>query len=198
MNTSIIIPVYNDERHIERAIRSCLTQTLIKADYEIIVIDDASTDSTPEILESWGVLPNIKVVTLKENMGVGYTCNAGIRKAMGQFVVRVDSDDYINEYMLEIQGLYLKYNKDMHAIACDYYKVDAEENIIERVNCSKSPISCGIMFRKEALVDAGLYRETKIDEEKDLFHRFVQVNNVYRIALPLYRYYQREGSLTHK
>jgi len=196
MDISVIIAVFNDEKHIERAIRSCMTQTLPKVDYEVVIVDDGSTDSTAEILESWETLPNIHVVTLKENKGVGYASNEGIKAARGQFVVRVDSDDYINENMLFLQRFYLLENKGIDAVACDYLIVDVEGNIIGRKSPIELPIACGVMFRKDRLIDIGLYKELRINEERELFSRFVERYGIYRIALPLYRYCRRSGSLT--
>ena len=201
MDISVIIAVYNDEKHIERAIRSCLNQTIPHQDYEIIVVDDGSTDSTPAILsdfEKW-LLPDwVRVITLPENKGVGYASNQGIRAAKGQFVVRVDSDDYVNEHLLFIERMYLINNKEMTAIACDYLIVDEDERVLGRQSPIQLPIACGVMFRKDKLIDVGLYKEMRIGEERDLFHRFVEKYGIYRIALPLYRYYQSANSITKK
>lgn len=197
MDITVVIAVFNDEKHIERAIRSCLTQTLPMVDYEIIVVDDGSTDSTPDILETYKII-GVRVITLKENVGVGSACNEGIKAARGRFVVRVDSDDYINEHLLEVQRLYLTLNKDMPAVACDYYLVDEEETIVGRKNPIELPIACGVMFRKDKLLDVGLYKDLRLWEERELFSRFVEKYGIYRIALPLYRYFQRSGSLTRE
>ena len=85
---SVIIPVYNRAATIRRAVDSVLSQT-VKA-YEIIVIDDGSTDETPQILKSYGDL--ISIIT-QENRGVSAARNAGIKIAKGDWIALLDSDD---------------------------------------------------------------------------------------------------------
>ena len=198
VDVSVIIAVYNDERHIKRAIRSCLWQTIARGEHEVIVVDDGSTDATPRILANFAYLDWLKVITLSENRGIGAASNEGIKAARGKYIVRVDSDDYINENMIFIQRMYLDMNKEMAAVAVDYYRVDEEEDIIDRKSPLELPIACGVMFRKTKLTEVGLYKEVRIDEEKELFFRFLDKYPTYRIALPLYRYYQRKGSLTRE
>ena len=190
-NISIIIVTYNEEKHISRAIRSCLDQSLPRNEYEIIVVNDGSTDKTKNILSTfqgfYAGLPFIKVITLGESMGIGYASNKGIEQALGQYVVRVDADDYVNNKMLEIGQLFLNMNKEFDAVACDYLIVNEYGETIERKSCETDPIACGIMFRKDKLIDAGLYDDSlRRGEDVDLRKRFM--GNIYHIPLPLYRY----------
>ena len=203
MMVSVLICVYNDELRIERAIRSCISQTGIdKDDMELIIVDDGSTDSTPQILEdvrqTYGSLFHITIVTLSVNVGLGKACNEGIRKSKGRYLVRVDSDDYVSEHFLFIESLYLRENKEIPAVACDYQLVDEEERVIGRESSIKMPIACGVMFRKDKLVSLGMYKDVRKGEDIDMFMRFVEKYGIYRIALPLYRYTIRSGSLTHQ
>ena len=85
---SVIIPVYNRAATIRRAVDSVLSQT-VKA-YEIIVVDDGSTDETPQILNSYGDL--ISIIT-QENQGVSAARNRGINRAKGDWIALLDSDD---------------------------------------------------------------------------------------------------------
>ena len=198
---TVLICVYNDEAHIERAVRSCVEQTLDRKEYEIVIVDDGSTDATPRILkelQSTYFPFSINVMTLKENGGLGHACNEGIKKSKGRFIVRVDSDDYVNENFLFIMSYYLLSNKEMLAVACDYLLVDEDENATGRVSPIKMPIACGVMFRKDKLVEIGMYKEVRKGEDIDMFMRFVEKFAIYRIALPLYRYTQRPGSLSYQ
>lgn len=195
MKVSVIVASYNCERYVSRAIRSLLDQSFPKDDYEIIVVDDGSTDHTRHILESFGDW--IKIITLKENKGLPYACNEGIRKALGQYVVRVDADDYVHEDLLRVEYLYLSLNPDIDAVACDYYLVDEQERHVARKNADTDPIACGIMFKKDNLVAVGLYdEEFLILEEIDLRIRYQQRFNIKRIELPLYRYRTHKRSMT--
>ncbi len=201
-NISVIIAVYNAEKYISRAIRSCLGQTLPKTEYEIIVVNDGSTDKTSEILKTfegfYHGITSIKRIDFKDNKGLSVACNEGIRKAIGQYIVRVDADDYVNERILEVEELFLNMNKDFNAVACDYFLVDEHENIITRMNCDENPIACGVMFRKDNLIEAGLYNEDlRVWEDIDLRKRFFNKFSIHRIPLPLYRYRQHKGSLTN-
>jgi glycosyltransferase involved in cell wall biosynthesis len=201
INTSIIIAAYNTEKYISRAIRSCLNQSVNRTELEIIVIDDGSTDNTPKILKEFTDFhvhfPLLRVITLEKNMGIAYACNEGIKKAMGRYIVRVDSDDFINERMVEIEQLYLDMNKDMDAVACDYFVVDEQENITERRSSAKRWNPGGTMFRKDRLIAIGLYDpEFCLLEDEDLRIRFCKKYNITRIPLPLYRYFQHPNNST--
>ncbi len=157
MDASIIIPTYQCEKYISRAIRSALNQNFPKNDFEIIVIDDGSTDNTPNILKSFN--KDIKVITFDKNKGLAAARNSGLRIARGRFVINLDADDYMHQDLLKVGILFLTLNNDIDAVSFDYIITDEHENHIERKSCKKDPIACGIMFRKEQLIEIGLYDE---------------------------------------
>jgi len=191
MKISAIIAAYNCEEYIGRAIRSLIDQSFPKNDYEIIVVNDGSTDRTNHVLESFGEW--IKVITLSEHKGLPYACNEGIRKALGRYVVRVDADDYAHEDLLKVEYLY----PDIDAVACDYYTVDEKERHIDRKNTNIVPIACGIMFKKDNLAAIGLYDEDFLMlEDADLRIRYLKKFNIHRIELPLYRYRIHKANMT--
>jgi len=136
MRISIVIATYNSEKFISRTIRSCIEQSMNNKDYEIIVVDDGSTDNTRFILESFGDW--IRPVYLEKNMGLPYACNFGIKKALSRFIIRVDADDYIHEDLLKIEDAYLEMN-NADAVACDYLLVDEGGNRIRRVSAIDEP-----------------------------------------------------------
>ena len=192
---SIIITAYNYERYIERAIRSCLDQSLSKKHYEVIIVNDCSTDNTTKILENYK--DEVRIFNLEKNIGLAAARNFGIKKALGQFIVFLDADDYIQRDLLLIQKTFLSENNSLDAISVDYYLVDDRGNHIEHVNSDKKPIACGIMFRKDLLFDIGLYDESfRAREEEDLRIRFLKKHNIYNIILPLYRYRMHDSNLT--
>jgi glycosyltransferase involved in cell wall biosynthesis len=94
---SVIIPVYNAELYIEKAILSVLNQTF--HDFELLIIDDGSTDSSAVIIEKQND-PRIKFLR-KQNEGQCKALNFGTKEAKGEFVKFLDADDYLNEYHLE-------------------------------------------------------------------------------------------------
>lgn len=100
---SIIIPVYNSEIYINSAINSVLNQSLTKDLYEIIVVDDCSTDATTEIVSSYNENANFKIASTLSNSGPGIARNIGVDIARGKWVIFLDSDDYlINDALLEL------------------------------------------------------------------------------------------------
>src|SRR6478609_3093944 len=105
---SVIITAYNYERYIERAIRSCLDQSLSKKQYEVIVVNDCSKDKTAAILENYK--DEIRIFNLEKNIGLAAARNFGVKKALGQFVIFLDADDYIQRDLLMIQQTFLNEN----------------------------------------------------------------------------------------
>lgn len=192
---SVIIPVYNEERLISRAIRSALAQSMELGDYEVIVINDGSEDHTAIALADFGT--GIRVIENEKRLGLPASLNRGIRAARGQFIVRLDADDYVHADYLYLLRSFLALNSYMDAVACDYYTVNDNEEIIARCNCLENPIGCGIMFRKEQLVDIGLYDDAFLmHEDQDLRLRFLKRHSIHRLELPLYRYRQHNGNMT--
>jgi glycosyltransferase involved in cell wall biosynthesis len=100
MQLSVIIPVYNVEKYVARAISSILQNGLDQADYEIVVVDDESPDASLSIVRDLAVShPQIKIISQK-NKGLGGARNTGIRNASGSYVLFLDADDWINPGML--------------------------------------------------------------------------------------------------
>jgi len=196
MDVTVIVAAQNAEAYIGRAIRSLMDQSLPRSAFEVLVIDDASTDHTAAILESFG--DRIRTMSLKEPVGLPAACNLGIRQARTRFVVRVDADDYVHEDFLRVERLFLAANTQYDAVACDYTVVNDREEVIERRNADLDPIACGIMFRKDALVSIGLYDESfRFHEDLELRIRFASEHSIKRIELPLYRYRRHRGNMTN-
>ena len=129
---TVVIPVFNQQKYIARCIRSILNQTLDKSHYDIIVVNDASTDKTKEILELYN--DDITLINNNKNLGLPSSLNIAIKKIKTSYFVRVDSDDYVNENFLKFLYIFLEENKNFDAVACDYLLVDENENVIKRKN----------------------------------------------------------------
>ena len=99
MRVSIVIPVYKVEKTIHRCVDSVLSQTY--TDYEIILVDDGSPDNSGEICEHYAALHDNVAVIHQENAGVSVARNAGLERARGEYVMFLDSDDYLAENCLE-------------------------------------------------------------------------------------------------
>lgn len=193
---SVVVPVYNQDRFVGRCIRSLLNQDFPKEKFEIIVVNDGSTDKTAAALNLFH--NDISLIELKENVGLPSALNRAIRTAKAPYMVRVDGDDYVNEHFLTILHMFLAENHNMDAVACDYLLVNDREEVLGRRNCFVDPIACGIMFRTDQLIDIGLYDESfLLHEERDLRIRFLKKHSISHIEVPLYRYRRHDENLTN-
>ena len=117
---SIIVPVYNVEQFLETCIESILHQNFI--DYEIIAVNDGSTDGSKEILEDY-----------LNNSGAGMARNLGITKATGDYIAFLDSDDYLSkDYIESIE------QHDSDVIFLDLQRVEKKKRIIESISKYRS------------------------------------------------------------
>ena len=210
MEISVIVTNYNYEKYIARCIRSLLNQSLDHSMYEIVVVDDASTDNSKDIIESF--LKNkrregkkeeeggiIEFIGLSENQGLASSANLGFKHCTGRLVVRVDSDDYVHPNFLETFVIASDLmSLDFEAFACDYIEVDNEGREIRRVCAKHEPIACGIAFNHDTLSNLGAYKDgLRIWEDRELMSRFDSSNRqIQYIGLPLYRYRKHPTSLT--
>lgn len=187
---SVVVCCHNHDKWIERCIRSLAHQEdIAPASYEMIVVNDGSTDNARAVLGNLEFLPQLRVLHNEDNIGLPSSLNTALRQALGRYVVRVDSDDYVARRFLSLTKLFLDMNRHYQAVAVDYVKVDEFENVIERVNCMEHHIACGIMFRKECLFDIGLYDDSfKMREGHELRRRFEQRFTIARLEFPLYKY----------
>lgn len=193
---SVIIPAFNEERYIGRCLRSIISQSLHNSEYEIIIVNDASVDKTEYALDLFG--DSIKVINNTSNIGLPASINKGIKVAQGDFIVRLDADDYVNFNYLNLLHFFLECNSEYDAVACDYYLFDDEENWLEKCDAFADPIGCGIMFKTKHLFDIELYDETfKVHEDKDLRLRFQKKYKMGHLNLPLYRYRKHENNITN-
>lgn len=192
---SVLIPVYNNELFIGRCLRSLFSQTINLEEVEIIVINDGSTDQTMEVIRQYG--NKIRLIDLSQNIGLPAALNCGIRSAQGQYIVRVDSDDYVHKDFLSVLRLYLQLNNDSDAVCCDYWTVDERQNVIARESSILKPIACGIMFRHWQIIDVGLYDNTFLyNEDKEFRARFCAKYSIDHIKIPLYKYRQHSNNMT--
>ncbi len=197
---SVIVSAFNQEKYIGRCLRSLLKQSLNRDEYEIIVINDGSFDKTSYALELFNSPKEdlIKVITNEENLGLPTSLNKGINASKGKYIVRVDSDDFVNFNFLQFLSFYLDTNPESSAISCDYYLISEDEKVIERMESDKDPIACGILFRKETLIDIGLYDESFLyNEEVELRLRYLKKYSIKRLAIPLYRYRRHSDNITN-
>ena len=130
---SFIIPAFNSSKTIERAIKSILKQEHTSLDFEIIIINDGSSDNLDEKMEKYKENKKIKYFK-KENSGVADTRNFGVRQASGDYIIFVDSDDYISSSMLKDIEVYINKNIDLikwnPIILDEEYKTEQKQAVV--------------------------------------------------------------------
>lgn len=126
MLLSIIIPVYNAEMYLEKCVNSILMQSM--SDFELILIDDGSTDQSPEICDRLKEYDKRIIVIHQENAGGGVARNVGIDISRGEYIAFVDSDDYISPIMYELMIRMM--GEDIDIIECGYVCVNDNDDFI--------------------------------------------------------------------
>lgn len=211
---SVIIPVYNTEKYIDKCLKSVLNQTL--KDIEIIVINDGSTDKSGEILKKYKVHDNIVIID-KANEGQGIARNEAIRIARGDYLAFVDSDDYIEKDMLE--KMYLKAIKDsLDIVICNYKYVYDNSNeilssniilddneIINSKECLKrfftkntiEGFSCNKLLKKTIFIENNIkYPKIKYEDIPTMANIIICSERIGFINNKFYNYLLRKDSTT--
>lgn len=200
VKVTVYIPVHNYGRFLRQAIESVLSQKY--GDWELIVIDDGSTDNTPQILADYERHPRITIVR-QERKGLPVSNNVALRLARGDYFIRLDADDYLDENALVVLANVLDAHPEVGLVYPDYYTVNEEGEILEIHRRKKAHTEVTLfdipahgactMIRKSCLLELGGYSED-IDRQDgyDLWIRFVDRFQVYNVNLPLF-YYRRHG-----
>ena len=174
MKLTIIIPVYNTENYLERCLVSCLDQDIPESDYEIIVLNDGSTDGSLAVAQGIASShPCIRIVS-QENGGLSRARNAGLREASGDYVWFVDSDDYIVRNCLgmlldkcaggslDVLGMGMfKVMPDGSVIERHYYDEGQSSTVYDgpsamRSGLMKTPCAPFFILRRDYLLENGL------------------------------------------
>lgn len=192
--TTVLIPVYNCAKYIAEALESVLFQKY--TDYELLIIDDGSTDDTIKIIKT---IKDSRIVLLKntKNRGIVYTLNKGLSLAKGKYIVRMDGDDIVLGNRLEAQIDFLKNNPDFGIVGGWYRVINEEGKIIDTVEGETDyrDAQLSLLFRNQFTHSAvtmrtDLAKQLKYDpefqycEDYDLWVRFAEVSKV--ANLPAY------------
>ncbi len=198
---TVYITNYNYGKYIRQAIESVLSQTF--QDFELIIIDDGSTDNSKDIIEEYANNPKIKII-YQQNKGLNVTNNIALKVAKGKYIMRLDADDFLHPEALEKMVTALEKDNELGLVFPDYYIVDAEGNIInefkrhsfdKEVSLLDMPAhgAC-TMIRKSFLKRLGGYDEQyRCQDGYELWIKFINRYKVNNINEPLF-YYRRHGN----
>jgi glycosyltransferase involved in cell wall biosynthesis len=203
---SVYIASHNYGRFLEQAIESVLRQHYLN--WELLVIDDGSTDETDEIMRLYASHPKIKTYKT-QNIGLPSVANFALSQAMGEYIIRLDGDDIFDENILLVLASYLDANKDCALVFSDYYLVDEGGEVLSHERRHKlseinhvndmPPNGACTLVRVEILKSLGGYREDLGAQDGfDLWAKIRNTHDVFNVNLPLFHYRRHGNNLTNK
>lgn len=195
MKVSIIIRAYNSERTIRKAVDSVLNQDFPKKHFEVIVINDGSTDKTLEILKTYG--KQIRLINQK-NQGAILAANKGFRLAKGKYLICLDADDYFSKNLLKKMTAVLDKNSELNFVYCNYYEKLKNGRVrLKEVKNIFQTLACTTMYRKKDLAKIGFWKKIKLPEYDALLKTLGKWRG-HQIKEPLYYFNRRKESLSGK
>ena len=201
-DVTIAVINYNRFKYIDRAIRSCLDQTLSFKSHEVIVVDDNSTDKSMNYISGHKHLRDyLRVYRNKINKGPGYCSNLAVKKAKGRYFMRVDSDDFLSRSAIDIMTEILNNNSNYGYVYCDHIRTDEYgfKTEIVKLDTKKKLYQhgAGILFRTDLIKKVGNYNtKFREAEDHDLLLRLNKICLGYHLPLPLYRYYIHDDNIS--
>ena len=211
---AIVIPNYNSAGYIKRCLDSIWSQDLPEEDYEVICVDDCSSDNTVEVLKEEQIKhPQLRIFQNPENLRAGGARNKGVREARGEYIVFIDSDDYFHNGGLKKAYEYQKKNR-LDILVCDFARhCQNSPNDILVHNFKSKDIMSGreflvvnslpyapwkYIFKKDLMLDNSVFFEEKVScEDVDWSHKIAFfANSMQYQPILLTHYLLIEGSQT--
>lgn len=201
---TVYIPTHNYGRYVDKAIQSVIHQTM--HDWELVIINDGSTDNTSQIVKKYASHPKIRVIE-QIKKGLNVSNNIALRLSNARYFMRLDADDYLDENALLVLSNVLDTKPEVGLVYPDYYLIDEKGEIIEAVRRKKLGREAELldlpahgactMFRKECLLELGGYKEEfDCQDGYELWLRFLQSFKPYNVNIPLFYYRQHHKNLT--
>jgi glycosyltransferase involved in cell wall biosynthesis len=207
---SVLISCYNGARWLDEAINSVLTQTF--GDFEFIIVDDGSTDSSAEIINRYAGQDTRIVVIAKSNTGLADSLNVGIQHARGEWIARLDADDICEPERLELQLSKARENHSLVFIGSGLLVIDASGNPVKTYRylnrhallvknlytARKFPPHSSAFYRTDVVRSIGGYRvRIKRAQDLDLWLRLSEVGQITSLDEPLVRIRKHADQISH-
>ena len=210
---SVIIPVYNTEKYVEKCLESLAKQEM--KDFEVIIVNDGSTDNSENVIKNYMQSSKLNIKYLeKENGGLASARNYGFEKASGKYISFLDSDDYLDKNLFSELEKYI--DKDIDLIKFKMKKVDEKGRLIEKLDgpvfdiCSGKQAyeklctsdkymdpACIYLYKREFFVENNFKYKLRYHEDFGLTSLIiVQAKTVVSTDICGYNYLQTEESLT--
>lgn len=209
---SVLLPAYNAEDYVLQSVQSVLAQTF--EDFELLVVDDCSTDRTAELLASISDR-RLKVLRNKENLGIVGSLNVAMAHAQGRYIARADADDFCLPTRFAKQKHYLDHNPDVLLLGArmnniqngrirpNVQQADPDPAVLRWQFLVSNPIAHpSMMFRAEVVAAMGAYlkEDYKYAEDFDFSHRVMALGNIAVLPerLVIYRLHQTNLTRMHR
>lgn len=208
---TVLMGVHNGAQFLAETLESVADQTC--KDYEFVIVDDASSDATSQILACAAVDdPRIRVLTNEGNIGLTKSLNRGLGEARGEFVARIDADDVCAPRRLEKQLSYMRKNPACVGVTSGYTMIDALGRELGRtvdplddwqirwlLGWNPPAPHPTYFFKRVPDGNAPIFYDDrfKTAQDFDLWGRLAQIGPTYRLADPLVKYRRHSGAITH-
>ncbi|MGD1891780.1 MAG: glycosyltransferase family 2 protein [Cyclobacteriaceae bacterium] len=200
---SVYITNFNYGKYIRKAVNSVLQQSL--QDFEIIIIDDGSTDDSREVIQEYRDHPQIKSI-FQKNKGLNVTNNIALRVAKGKYIMRLDADDFLDTNALLVMSTALENDPELGLVFPNYYLTDADGRVdsvhqrhdFEEVSLmDQAAHGACTMIRTKFLKELGGYSENyQCQDGYELWVKFTAKHPVMNVPTPLFYYRQHGNNLT--
>jgi glycosyltransferase involved in cell wall biosynthesis len=205
----VVLPAYNVASTIRESVESIRAQTL--QDIRIIIVDDGSTDDTPNLLAELAGKDNRIYLLRKSNSGIVDTLNLGLKHCEAQFVARFDADDLAYSHRLDVQLSYLRDHSDCVAVGGRVDHIDENGRPLSGLPHPGQPdqadpcwvparepylIHPFLMVRRSAIMRIGGYRYFPNSEDTDLYWRLAEHGRLYNIEVSLGQYRMHSASIS--
>lgn len=200
---SVVLPTYNGSKYLAESIDSIINQTF--TDWELIVINDCSTDNTLEIANSYAEKDSrIKVFTNPENLKLPKSLNEGFKRASGEYYTWTSDDNKYKPEALSVLSVYLDKNSNIDMVYSDFSRIDSNDKYLcDTILASPENLPFGnvvgasFMYRSSIAKKVGEYDASLfLAEDYEYWIRIYREGNLAHISDNLYFYRNHEGSLT--